>query len=115
MSGSTPQGRFSGAPISQPIPIFNFDIADGYVALHHGETLDMSITYLDQGADTWELEYPTTATLYQGAGLVQKTNTSTWKTVTFTSNRQARLNKPTAWRRRPPRQRFSPAQPRRWQ
>ncbi len=83
--GSSPQGRFTRRTDAPANPYLYFDIADGYVALHHGETLDISITYLDQGADTWELEYPTAATLYQGAGLVQKTNTSTWKTVTFTA------------------------------
>ena len=83
-SGPEPQGRYTRRTDAPANPYLYFDIADGYVALHSGETLDISVTYLDTGTDTWELEYPTAAALYQGAGQVHKTNSSTWKTVTFT-------------------------------
>ncbi|MGB3062504.1 MAG: hypothetical protein WBE17_22480, partial [Anaerolineae bacterium] len=90
-SGPAPQGRYTRRTDAPANPYLYFDIADGYVALHDGEALDISVTYLDTGADTWELEYPTAATLYQGAGQVRKTNTATWKTVTFTAT-GARFN-----------------------
>ena len=83
--GPLPQGRYTRRTDAPANPYLYFDIADGYVALHHADTLDISVTYLDEGSDTWELEYPTDATLYQGAGVVQKTNSGTWKTVTFTT------------------------------
>lgn len=84
-TGPVPQGRFTRRTDAPANPYLYFDIADGYVALHGDAALDIVVTYLDQGSDTWELSYPTASNLYHGAGVIQKTNTNTWKTVTFTA------------------------------
>ncbi len=84
-TGPEPQGRFTRRTDAPANPYMFFDIADGFVALHGNTTLEISVTYLDQGSDRWELTYPTASNLYQSAGIVQKTNTNTWKTVTFSA------------------------------
>ncbi len=85
-TGSEPQGRFTRRTDAPANPYMFFDIADGYAALHSNATLDIVVTYLDQGTDRWELTYPTSSDLYHSAGVVQKTNTNTWKTATFTAS-----------------------------
>ncbi len=84
-TGPEPQGRFTRRTDAPNNPYMYFDIADGYVALHGDTPLDITVIYLDQGNDRWELSYPTASNLYQSAGVVQKTNSNTWKTVTFTT------------------------------
>lgn len=84
-TGPEPQGRYTRRTDAPANPYMFFDIADGYVALHGHATLDIEVTYLDQGTDRWELTYPTAANLHQSAGVVQKTNSNTWKTVTLTA------------------------------
>lgn len=59
-----------------------FQIDDGY--LYGGtNTATVRVTYYDQGNDTWELQYDSTAGAYKSAGVVQKTNTGRWLTREF--------------------------------
>ncbi len=59
-----------------------FDVDDRYIFDGNVRGAAVRIVYLDQGTDTWALEYdgPQSVTL---AGTVQKTDSGLWKEVTF--------------------------------
>jgi len=82
--GSAPEGRYTrrtDQTTGQPYMYFNID--DGY--LYGGlNRATISVTYFDQGTDTWELQYDAASDMYRSAGIVKKTNTGTWQKVTFT-------------------------------
>ena len=47
-----------------------------------GETFTVTVTYLDAGTDQWKLSYDSPSGA-KDAGVVQKTNTNTWRKATF--------------------------------
>ncbi|MDP2726855.1 MAG: hypothetical protein Q8P59_04870, partial [Dehalococcoidia bacterium] len=73
----------------------SFDVYDGYLYQSPGATVDITVTYLDQGYDSWELQYDATGNPDKVAGVVTKSNTGAWKKVTlvladaYFGNRQA--------------------------
>ncbi|QLQ06330.1 MAG: hypothetical protein HZY76_09940 [Anaerolineae bacterium] len=66
-----PQGRFTRRTDAPANPYMFFDIADGYAALHSNATLDIVVTYLDQGTDRWA-DVPDQPDLYHSAGSSRK-------------------------------------------
>lgn len=65
-------------------PFMYFDVDDGYIFGGMNE-VEISVTYYDNGFDSWELQYqgPITNETYKSAGVVQKWNTGQWLTATF--------------------------------
>lgn len=63
-------------------PYMYFNVDDGFI---YGGThaITLTVTYYDQGTDTWSLEYDSTAGPTKLAGTVRKTNSGMWKTATF--------------------------------
>lgn len=61
-------------------PYMYFDVDDGYI---HGGTnaVTVSVTYLDSGTDTWQLQYDAVDNATKVAFTVRKQNTNTWRTV----------------------------------
>lgn len=72
-------------------PYMWFKINDAYL-FGGNSTVKVAVTYADMGTDRFKLEYDSTtglrAATVAGTGLdyVQKTNSNTWKTVTFLAN-----------------------------
>jgi len=73
-----------------------FDVDDAYFYDGgEGSGVRVEVTYYDQGLDSWGLEYDALDDPYRSAGIVQKTNSGLWLTVSFTlsdarfANRQA--------------------------
>lgn len=81
--GVQPEGRYTRrTDQANDNPYMAFDIDNGY--LHRPSSpVSITITYLDQGFDAWVLQYDAYGSNEQVAGRVQKTNTGTWRTVTF--------------------------------
>ncbi len=81
--GTAPEGRYTrrtDQATSNPYMYFNVD--DGY--LFEGTNhVTINVTYLDQGTDTWELQYDSTGSATKSAGVVAKTNTGNWIKRTF--------------------------------
>ncbi len=46
-------------------------------------SVDLTVTYLDQGTGSWRVDYNSDKNFYQFGPEVQKTNTGEWKTKTF--------------------------------
>lgn len=57
-----------------------FKLDDGFLV---GSPVTLTVTYLDRGVDSWELQYDSTGTPYKSAGVVQKQNSLTWKKQSF--------------------------------
>jgi hypothetical protein len=78
---SAPQGRYArrtdGATGN---PYMYFDVDDAYM-LGGSNVVSVTVTYLDQGTDTWRLEYDSVADPYAVGFEVQKQNTGQWLTV----------------------------------
>ncbi|HEY64438.1 MAG TPA: DNRLRE domain-containing protein, partial [Caldilineae bacterium] len=82
--GTAPEGRYTrrtDEATGNPYMYFNVD--NGYI--YGGvNRVTIHVTYYDQGTDTWELQYDAVGDdNFKSAGIVQKTNTRTWKKVTF--------------------------------
>ncbi len=60
-----------------------FDVDDRYIFDGNVRGVAVKVTYLDQGTDTWALEYDARDRVSALAGVVQKTNTGTWRVATF--------------------------------
>ena len=81
--GTAPEGRYTrrtDQASGNPYMFLNVD--DGYI---NGGTnhVTITVTYFDQGTDTWELQYDSTTSSTKSAGVVSKTNSGTWKKRTF--------------------------------
>ncbi len=61
-----------------------FNVADAYIYNGNVRGATVRVTYLDQGTDTWALEYDSQTDPYKRAGVVRKQNTGTWQVATFT-------------------------------
>lgn len=59
-----------------------FDVDDNYAFGGHNRAI-ITVTYLDTGADRWELRYDSLTDNDRLAKVVQKRNTKTWQKVTF--------------------------------
>ncbi|HID33451.1 MAG TPA: DNRLRE domain-containing protein, partial [Anaerolineae bacterium] len=91
---SYPEGRYTRrTDIATGNPYMYFDIEDGYL-LDTQERVRLNITYYDRGTDAFEVRYDAWSNPNKLAGVVHKTDTGTWKTVSWTltdarfSNRQ---------------------------
>ncbi len=82
--GSAPEGRYTRrTDEATDNPYMYFDVDNGYI---YGGTnrVTINVIYYDQGTDTWELQYDAVGTdNFKSAGIVRKTNTRTWKKVSF--------------------------------
>lgn len=84
--GSAPEGRYTrrtNSATGNPYMYFNVD--DGYL-FDGANPVTINVTYLDQGTDSWELQYDATGSATKSAGIVTKTNSGQWKQVTFHLN-----------------------------
>ena len=89
------QGRYARRTDSATgNPYMYFDVDDGYM-LGGSNSVTITLTYLDQGTDRWQLQYDAVSDPYKVALDVRKQNTGQWRTVsqvltdaTF-ANRQA--------------------------
>lgn len=81
--GTAPEGRYTRrTDQASGNPYMYLNVDDGYI--YGGPThAKINVTYLDQGTDTWALEYDSTSSSTKSAGTVTKTNSGTWKTRTF--------------------------------
>lgn len=93
--GSAPEGRYTRRTDSaSDNEYMYFKIDDGYL-FDTSSAVTLTVTYLDQGHDTWELQYDSTGDIYRSAGVIKKANTSAWISHSFTltdarfANRQA--------------------------
>ncbi len=83
---SEPEGRYTRrTDQASGNPSMFFDVDDEY-AFGGLNDATVTVTYLDTGTDRWELRYDATGADDKVGGVVQKTNTKTWKKVTFTLN-----------------------------
>jgi hypothetical protein len=62
-------------------PYMFFKVDDGYV-FNTNQTITVTVTYFDRGTDAWELVYDST-TGQRSGGIVNKTNSLTWKKASF--------------------------------
>lgn len=63
-------------------PYMYFDVDDGYAfALGGTHAVSVTITYLDKGVDTWQLQYDAVDNPYAVAFTVRKENTGQWRTI----------------------------------
>ena len=62
-----------------------FNVDDGYI-YNNSPSAVITVRYLDKGTDRWQLQYHATSETYKLAGEVQKLNTNSWLTATFTLN-----------------------------
>lgn len=60
-----------------------FDVDDSYINGGMNQVV-VTIRYYDSGADRWQLHYQAQSDAYKLAGEVQKTNSGSWLTATFT-------------------------------
>ncbi len=56
-----------------------FGLDDRFLYQNSGDVVEVTVTYLDQGVDTWELQYDAVDNPYQEAGVVEKGDSGTWK------------------------------------
>ena len=61
-------------------PFLYFDVDDGYI-LGGTNVVNLTVTYLDQGIDSWRLEYDAVDNPFQVGLEVQKHNTGQWLTA----------------------------------
>ena len=81
--GTAPEGRYTRrTDQASGNPYLYLNVDDGYIkgGVNH---VTITITYLDQGIDTWELQYDSTTSSTKSAGVVSKTNSGTWKKRAF--------------------------------
>ncbi len=81
--GSDPEGRYTRrTDQATGNSSMYFNIEDGYVL---GGTNHVTITvrYLDQGHDTWELRYDSVSQIDKVAGVITKQGTGAWQNATF--------------------------------
>ena len=82
--GTAPEGRYTrrtDQATGNPYMYLNVD--DGY--LYDGvNRVTINVTYLDRGADSWELQYDSTGDIYRSAGVITKSDTGAWRLVSFT-------------------------------
>ena len=75
-------------------PYMYFDVDDGYI-LGGANAVTVTLTYLDQGTDLWQLQYDAVSDPYKVALNIRKQNTGQWRTVSqvlpdaYFANRQA--------------------------
>ncbi len=82
--GPYPQGYYARrTDESAGNPYLYFDVDDTWWAIHPMGPVVVQVTYLDQGDDTWALDYDATSGPYTRAGIIHKTNTGQWKTAEF--------------------------------
>ena len=82
--GTAPEGRYTRRTDSASgNPSMYFNVDDGYL-FDGAYPVTLTVKYLDQGRDSWELQYDSTSGATKSAGVVQKGNTGTWKTISFT-------------------------------
>ncbi len=80
---SYPEGRYTRrTDIATGNPFMYFDIEDGYL-FDTRERVRLNITYYDKGTDSFEVRYDAWSDPNKLAGVVRKTNTGTWKTVSW--------------------------------
>ena len=89
------QGRYARRTDSATgNPYMYFDVDDGYM-LGGSNSVTVTLTYLDQGTDRWQLQYDAVSDPYKVALDVRKQNTGQWRTVSHVltdatfANRQA--------------------------
>ncbi len=61
-------------------PYMYFDVDDGYI-FGGTNAVSITVTYLDRGLDTWQLQYDAVDNPYAVAFTVRKENTGQWRTV----------------------------------
>ena len=75
------QGRYARRTDSATgNPYMYFDVDDGYI-LGGSNSVTVTLTYLDQGTDRWQLQYDAVSDPYKVALDVRKQNTGQWRTV----------------------------------
>ena len=75
------QGRYARRTDSATgNPYMYFDVDDGYM-LGGSNSVTVTLTYLDQGTDRWQLQYDAVSDPYKIALEVRKQNTGQWRTV----------------------------------
>ena len=80
---SYPEGRYTRrTDIATNNPYMYFDIDDGYLFDIH-ERVRLNVTYYDSGTDSFEVHYDAWSDPNKLAGVVQKSNTGQWKTVSW--------------------------------
>ena len=81
---SAPEGRYARrTDVATGNPAMYFDIQDDYL-YNIRERVRLNITYYDVGTDRFEVRYDAWSDPNKLAGVVQKTNTGQWKTVSWT-------------------------------
>ncbi len=63
----------------------SFNVDDRYI-FGGTSSARLTVTYYDAGWDSFELQYDATTNAYKSAGVIQKTNTYTWKKAVFNLN-----------------------------
>ncbi len=84
--GTTAEGRYARRTDSASrnhSMYFDVDSGYGYGSLYQAT---FTVTYYDAGVDRWELRYDALSAPDKVARVVTKTNTKTWKTVSFVVN-----------------------------
>ncbi len=61
----------------------SFKVDSRYLYRNTSSNVEITVTYLDKGADTWELDYDASDDPNKVAGVVTKTDTNQWKNMTF--------------------------------
>ncbi len=81
-AGSAPEGRY-GLRTARATTTICTSMDDGYL-FGGTNAVTITVTYLDQGHDAWELHFDSVSSgIYKVAGAVQKNNTGTWQRATF--------------------------------
>ncbi len=81
--GSAPEGRYTRRTDSATGNAYMyFNVDDGYI-FDGANSVTINVTYLDQGTDSWELQYDSTGDAARSAGIVTKTNSGEWKQASF--------------------------------
>jgi hypothetical protein len=62
----------------------SFDADDRYLYRNSSAAIEVTVTYLDKGSDSWELQYDAADNPVKVAGIVAKGNTGAWKKKVFT-------------------------------